>query len=64
MSSTKTAKAQFERMLLLDHKYRELKGNFEKGNTQSLQQDLKIPVTSKSLLKLKNKPSSQEEAKN
>lgn len=30
-----TAKAQFEQMLMLDHKYRELKGKYIKGNINS-----------------------------
>ena len=50
-----TAKAQFERMLLLDHQYRELKGSLEKGNTKKLSEELFIPVTTKSLSRIQNK---------
>mmetsp|Transcript_24242 Transcript_24242/g.21526 ORF Transcript_24242/g.21526 Transcript_24242/m.21526 type:complete len:258 (+) Transcript_24242:149-922(+) len=52
VNKSTTAKAQFERMLLLDHKYRELKGNLEKGNTEKLREELKIPITTKSLSRL------------
>ena len=55
-SNGSTVKAQFERMLLLDHKYRELKGNLEKGNAKKLTEELKIPVTTKSLSRMNNPP--------
>lgn len=41
-------------MLLLDHKYRELKGSLEKGDTKKLSSELQIPITQKSLSKLQS----------
>jgi len=41
-------------MLMLDHKYRELKGSLIKGDTKKLAEELKLPVTEKSLPRLQN----------
>jgi hypothetical protein len=49
-------------MLLLDHQYRELKGNFMKGNTKKLSEELKLPVTEKIISKLKNGPTEDAES--
>ena len=36
-------KNQFEQMLQLDHKYREMKGHYLRGNTDKLSEILNVP---------------------
>ena len=43
-----TAKNQFEQMLMMDHKFREMKGHYKRGDTDKLTSMFDIPVITKS----------------